>query len=336
MPSEIEPATARRTVPVIVAPVFEVGFALFVVAKAAAGGRSDRRQAWVDPFFAAHPELVERIRTFWGDGIPTEWGELPLIADAAGVCFEPDPARAWGPMERVAAAGLRVPPLPVEEPGVDRLLQARIDLLSADAERRTAYFALLQDMWAALLPTWEGGGFAVATALAEHVRTELARQPDPVKVLPANHFARRQGSDEVVDAAIERGIMTIVPLGMGGAGTALFAFPNAVLAALGPDSEAQATNRREDAERAAAKFKLFSDPTRNLILGSLLTHPQSITELAEAFELSQPTISVHIKMLREAGLLDSVKVKGQTQYRAAGERLREHLAEAARLLSVCE
>lgn len=334
MPSAIEPA-AQPPIRVIVSPLFETAFCLFVVGKASTGNRGHWRQAWVDPFLADNQELVERIRTFWGDGAPTEWGEVPLLVDAAGVSFESDPARAWGPMERVAAAGLRVPALPAEEEGIDRLLQKRIDTLAASAERRAQYFTLLRDMWAALTPWWEAGGRDAAIRLAEQVRDDLARQSDPLQVFPPNHFARRPGCGDLMEESFKRGIVVIVPLGLGGAGNALFAFPNVVLAAFGPDSEEQRKARREDAEHAAAKYKLLSDPTRLMILASLVRTPQSITELAAFFELSQPTISVHVKMLREAGLLESAKVKGHTQYSAPADRLHEHLAEAERLLVEC-
>ena len=120
---------------------------------------------------------------------------------------------------------MRVPPLPAEEPGVDALLQARIDQLAADPERRAAYMALLHDMWTALQPQWESVGRATAMQLAEQVRDETGRQWTLLTVLPTNHFARRNGCGEAVGDSIERGTFVIVPLGLGGVGYACFVFP---------------------------------------------------------------------------------------------------------------
>jgi ArsR family transcriptional regulator len=53
-----------------------------------------------------------------------------------------------------------------------------------------------------------------------------------------------------------------------------------------------------------------------------------VTDLASLFELSQATVSVHVKVLREAGLLESRKSGNQTVYRARPETLRRILDES--------
>ncbi len=52
-----------------------------------------------------------------------------------------------------------------------------------------------------------------------------------------------------------------------------------------------------------AIFAALSDPTRRAILARLLEGLVSVAELAEPFELSQPAISKHLKVLEEAGLV---------------------------------
>jgi DNA-binding transcriptional ArsR family regulator len=56
----------------------------------------------------------------------------------------------------------------------------------------------------------------------------------------------------------------------------------------------------------------LSDPRRRTALELLLDRPRSVNELAEHLQLSQPTTSKHLRVLREAGL---VTVKQDRQRR---------------------
>ena len=57
------------------------------------------------------------------------------------------------------------------------------------------------------------------------------------------------------------------------------------------------------AERLDATFLALADPTRRAILARLARGEASVTELAEPFEISQPAISKHLKILERAGLI---------------------------------
>jgi len=50
-------------------------------------------------------------------------------------------------------------------------------------------------------------------------------------------------------------------------------------------------------------FKALSDKTRREILRLLERHPRSVGEIVDNFQLSQPTISRHLSVLREADLV---------------------------------
>jgi ArsR family transcriptional regulator len=70
----------------------------------------------------------------------------------------------------------------------------------------------------------------------------------------------------------------------------------------------------------AALFKALSDETRLRILKSL-TEMRELCEcnIVPAFGLSQPTISYHLKVLREAGLIESER-RGQWVYHRVNQR----------------
>ena len=50
-------------------------------------------------------------------------------------------------------------------------------------------------------------------------------------------------------------------------------------------------------------FHALSDPTRRAILARLAAGEASVTELAAPFQMSQPAISKHLKVLEKAGLI---------------------------------
>ena len=51
-------------------------------------------------------------------------------------------------------------------------------------------------------------------------------------------------------------------------------------------------------------FHALGDPTRRAILARLISGEATVSELMEPFQLSQPTISKHLKVLEKAGLIE--------------------------------
>ncbi|MFQ6394195.1 metalloregulator ArsR/SmtB family transcription factor [Nocardia sp. KC 131] len=63
----------------------------------------------------------------------------------------------------------------------------------------------------------------------------------------------------------------------------------------------------EVAAELAGAFKALADPARLRLLSLIASRPGAevcVCELTPQFELSQPTVSHHLKVLREAGLID--------------------------------
>jgi DNA-binding transcriptional ArsR family regulator len=58
------------------------------------------------------------------------------------------------------------------------------------------------------------------------------------------------------------------------------------------------------ADRLNSAFYALSDPTRRAILARLAQGEASVSELMAPFQLSQPTISKHLKVLETAGLIE--------------------------------
>ena len=68
------------------------------------------------------------------------------------------------------------------------------------------------------------------------------------------------------------------------------------------------------AERLDLTFAALADPTRRAILARLATGEATVTQLARPFEMSQPAISKHLKVLERAGLI-SMDVDAQRRPR---------------------
>jgi DNA-binding transcriptional ArsR family regulator len=59
----------------------------------------------------------------------------------------------------------------------------------------------------------------------------------------------------------------------------------------------------QTSERLDLTFAALADPTRRAILARLASGEATVTQLAEPFEMSQPAISKHLKVLERAGLV---------------------------------
>lgn len=58
-----------------------------------------------------------------------------------------------------------------------------------------------------------------------------------------------------------------------------------------------------------AAFSALADPTRRAILVRLAAGEATVTELAKPFEMTQPAVSQHLKVLEDAGLV-TVRIDG--------------------------
>jgi ArsR family transcriptional regulator len=78
------------------------------------------------------------------------------------------------------------------------------------------------------------------------------------------------------------------------------------------------------AERIAPLLKALADPVRLRLMSLVASHEGGeacVCDLNDAFALSQPTISHHLKVLHEAGLLDREKRGVWVYYRARSDAL---------------
>lgn len=87
-----------------------------------------------------------------------------------------------------------------------------------------------------------------------------------------------------------------------------------------------ADSLREEVTRLHAQIcSGLADPNRILIIYSLADGPRNVTEIATLVDLPQPTVSRHLKVLRDRGIVRSER-EGQTiHYQLCDKRVIEAL-----------
>lgn len=79
-------------------------------------------------------------------------------------------------------------------------------------------------------------------------------------------------------------------------------------------------------DRLSATFSALSDPTRRAILARLASGEASVKELAAPFAMTLPAVSKHLKVLRNAGLIERGRAAQWRPCRLQGEGMKEAAA----------
>ena len=79
---------------------------------------------------------------------------------------------------------------------------------------------------------------------------------------------------------------------------------------------------RDEASALASYFKALADPTRVAIVNRLTGAEEvCVCDFTAAFDLSQPTVSHHLRILRDSGLVESSRRGTWAYYRLVPEAL---------------
>ena len=105
------------------------------------------------------------------------------------------------------------------------------------------------------------------------------------------------------------------------------------LADIPADAGAELAELRARAEIMAQRLKALSDSTRLSILLRLGRGAATITDITREFRISQPAVSVHFRVLREAELVVGDRQGSRTVYRIDARRTSELIDELTRSLT---
>jgi DNA-binding transcriptional ArsR family regulator len=73
----------------------------------------------------------------------------------------------------------------------------------------------------------------------------------------------------------------------------------------------------------ASVFEIIAEPNRRAILGLLVSSEQSVGEIERQLRMSQPTVSKHLRVLRDGGFVESTVAAQRRLYRLKPESLQE-------------
>jgi len=73
----------------------------------------------------------------------------------------------------------------------------------------------------------------------------------------------------------------------------------------------------------ASVFEIIAEPNRRAILSLLVSSEQSVGDIERQLSLSQPAVSKHLRVLREAGVVEATVDAQRRVYRLKAEQLQE-------------
>ena len=76
-------------------------------------------------------------------------------------------------------------------------------------------------------------------------------------------------------------------------------------------------------KRVESVFEVIAEPNRRAILSLLVLSEQSVGEIERQLRMPQPTVSKHLRVLREAGFVEATVDAQRRVYRVRPEPLRE-------------
>lgn len=262
---------------------------------------------------------ARRVQAFW-DG-EVHQSELLVVAERVGALsgWEIASILAVTPAQLAPAAAMD---LSSEPDDVRATIVRRITRLARERKLRTAYLHLIADLWEL------ASEHVDRDAVERTVVTWNARVQDgenPAALFGERHLIHRKSVfGEAFRRELPGGRVLLTPstiCGVAGMAGHVFALPTAYSVA-GPAFAADPLQaNRAAAERTSSRLRVFADPTRVTILFQLARQPMTVSEIARATYLSQPTASVHVQKLRAAGLLDHRRDGARVVYSTSRERL---------------
>ncbi len=329
------PLQQRPHVDVQAAPVLELTYAYYYLLKRIEDGR-DNNLAWVRQLRSDPPPWLVGLRDVWRSrGVECLGFELFVLAGGLGYAVESSPERFLRDLPQLPARLLpRLPSIAPDEDDTEdgrrrsSELRARLELL-ADEEAGYELQDRLASLWGYLEPAWEREGRAAAEGAAAALSAELAGNGgDLLAALPRHHFSQFEAAASDLRERQHEGPVLVTPLFFASVGGFNLHLGGTVYLGYGVHSESLFHEQAQELGRLSARVKAFADPTR-LQLFTLLARFSDFTltvgDLARQLGVSQPTVSGHLKILREAGVLTLERRGNRSYYHADPAAVRELL-----------
>jgi len=271
--------------------------------------------------------IQEQIKQLWDDGL-AGCPELLYAAHEADCVFDDELTRLLAWFAKPGAKSTVVHAM-LTEPERDRTAIAdRLHRLRDDARARHTYRSVLVDVWRLASSAWQRSGRAVVTDACSAWKAKLNAGVSIEELVPPRHpltDAERLGFDDIF---MHRHEFAVSPLYFCMSGGHVVDLDEYVHIAV-PASDLLPVRKVRDAAFVSDRLRVLAEPARVHILIQLLSAPAGVMDVARSLRMSQPTVSGHLKILRDAGLVQPRRFGARTVMVASRKRI-ERLLEDAR------
>jgi DNA-binding transcriptional ArsR family regulator len=272
------------------------------------------RFASLEPVRIAHGQALQ---SFWGDDV-RGFTEMVVLAQRSGTLQELEVERFFARLEKAATSDQAIPSLLSESPAERVAIARRLELLRTDAGLRARYIGLLETVWDSVKAEWDATGRQAVVTMAREWQKGLEQGVSYLELLQRRRlWPSRPELDELAEADAAEGRLVLSP-GWFYGDIHVVELDGMMYAGRGIRPKGDEEDCRHAANHVSNSLKTFADPTRLAILLWLAHQPASVTEVARHFKLSQPTVSAHVQLLREAGVLEE-KSEGRSSKLSANE-----------------
>jgi DNA-binding transcriptional ArsR family regulator len=263
--------------------------------------------------FNGREDLADRVRSFWGE-LPEEmcFTEMQVLAHHAGALGETDPDTLWQSLEDAVATVPLDPDMPSESPLELATYRERFARLKQSPALVREYLDLLREVWEPVDAMWQQA-LPVIDEAGRHMVARYERGGSLETLLtPGCDILEKRRPFIVANVEAGQPLLVVPCLFFG---TSMYLeFPDLVV--IGTGVGQGDVLARAKTESVARRLKALADPTRLALLHSLAATPSTVGELAQFFHLAQPTVSMHVKVLRQSGLVQGEREGGRLRLSA--------------------
>lgn len=256
-----------------------------------------------EAFYSRTPGLIQRIQGFWNDD-GAEFIEFVTLAKRAKCLWTDDPELLMDGLRAQIGSGEGSETFDSERPEVVAAIRTRLRRLAEEPKLAAAWLDLVGEIVGLVRAALDEEARVAVEATVRLFTNRAARATSWQDLTqPLNHgpecdmretaplLAARTvangGEAALVPAWLARQVMTL-------------SFGDLVIVSPGVERQPLPS----DATRAVARrLRALSDPTRLAIVEQLALRPRAVGELARELLVSQPTVSNHVRVLREAGVV---------------------------------
>jgi DNA-binding transcriptional ArsR family regulator len=350
-PSDIltlsSPKTGLTSVESMPSPVLELAYAYYAIVRPESEKRG-LELSWLQALKAKHPDLVLALQAFWKGENGAGESDLFLMACELGYARDDSIERFLSDFPRLpeqvqkhleALTDQMVPQHhksdgATQQQKMQEQFAQRLALLKK-AELRKPFIKHIKQLWNWLEPLWTEKGLAETVRASQVFLAKFKETGSVLDALPPHHFTQFESSAQQIRTSQEKRRMLVTPLFFAHGGGFNFDFSEDHYIGYGIQSERMYEHLAAMVKQTSSKTKALADETRLMLLTLIARYDQfalTVSDFAVQLGVSQPTVSGHLKLLKEAGLVTLEKHGNKSLYKINTGAMEQALGELRELM----